>query len=460
MQNPPRGVRCIIDGFHMNTPSAAETAHYTASTPRSRKLQAHAERYLPGGSSRGTAHWTPYPFFAERGEGHYVFDVDGNRYLDFMLNATSLIHGHAHPDVTRAIQEQAAKGVAFSAPTEVQARLAEMLCERVPSVELARFTSSGTEATMNAIRAARAFTGRPKIAKIEGGYHGSHDFASVSVTTPADSLDPAGPAPAAEFPGLPQGVLDNVVVLPFNDLEACERVIRRRADDLACVIMEPVVSSFGYLPAEPGFLRGIRGLTRELGVLLIFDEVQSLRTAPGGAQERLGVAPDLTAMGKIIGGGLPVGAFGGRRDLMEQFDPQREDAIPHSGTFNANPLTMAAGDAALRRLTPDAYERLDRLGGQARAKLQAVLDELEVKAVVTGIASLFAIHFGIDEVTDYRSKLQADAAMTSAVFIGLLNEGVLLQQSCAGSLSTITSESDIDTLAAAVRRVVQRTAST
>ena len=442
----------------MTASPSAETSRYTESTPRSRDLQAQAERFLPGGSSRGTAYFAPYPFFVDRGEGHYVYDVDGNRYLDFMLNATSLIMGHAHPDVTRAIQEQAGRGVAFSTPTESQVRLAEMICDRIPSVDLVRFTSSGTEATMNAIRAARAFTGRSKIAKIEGGYHGSHDFASVSVTPSADSLDPDGPTPVPEFPGLPEAVLDNVVVLPYNDLETCEAVIREHGDELACVIMEAVVSNFGYLPGDAEFLRGIRRLTEQLGILLIFDEVQSFRIAPGGAQERLGVVPDLTALGKIIGGGLPVGAFGGRRELMEQFDPRRGDAIPHAGTFNANPMTMVAGEATLRHLTPDVYERMDRLGAGLRAKLQAVLDELEVHAVVTGIASLFAINFGVDSVRDYRSKLQGDSAMSSAVFIGLLNEGILLQEKCAGALSILTTESEVDTLVDAVRRVVQRVA--
>ena len=230
-------------------------------------------------------------------------------------------------------------------------------------------------------------------------------------------------------------MLDNVVVLPYNDLEACEAAIREHKGDLACVIMEAVVSNFGYLPGDVEFLRGIRRLTEDLGILLIFDEVQSFRVAPGGAQERLGVVPDMTALGKIIGGGLPVGAFGGRRDLMEQFDPRRPDAIPHAGTFNGNPMTMVAGDATLRALTPDVYERLDALGAGLRAKLQAVLDELEVRAVVTGIASLFAISFGVDAVTDYRSKLRGDPAMSSAVFTGLLNEGILLQEKCAGALS-------------------------
>ena len=257
---------------------------------------------------------------------------------------------------------------------------------------------------------------------------------------------------------MPDGVLDNVVVLPYNDLEACEAVIREHADDLACVIMEAVVSNFGYLPGDDEFLRGIRRLTEELGILLIFDEVQSFRIAPGGAQERLGVVPDMTALGKIIGGGLPVGAFGGRRDLMEQFDPRRPDPIPHAGTFNGNPMTMVAGEATLRALTPEVYERMDALGATLRAKLQAVLDELEVQAVVTGVGSLFGISFGVDSVRDYRSKLEGDAAMSSAVFTGLLNEGVLLQEKCAGALSVLTTEAEVDALVDAVRRVVQRVA--
>ena len=440
----------------MKESASIESKRYSASTPNSRRLQLQAEQYLPGGSSRGTAYFKPYPFFVDRGEGHYIYDIDQNRYLDFMLNATSLILGHAHPHVTRAIQSQAMHGVAFSGPTEAQIRLGQILCDRLPSIDLVRFTSSGTEATMNAIRAARAFTGRSKIAKIEGGYHGSHDFASVSVTPSVDILNPDGPTSIPEFPGLPESVLQNVIVLPFNDLERCQNLIRYHKEELACVILEAVVSNFGYIPADSKFLQGIRDITNDLEILLVFDEVQSFRISPGGAQEHLGVTPDLTALGKIIGGGLPVGAFGGRRDLMEQFDPVSENNIPHSGTFNANPMTMVAGEATLNHLTPDVYQRLDRLGDNLRAKLQSVLDELGVNSTVTGTASLFAIHFGIDKVTDYRTKVREDTKMSSALFMGLLNEGILLQQSCAGALSTLTNEKDIDTLVDAVRRVVQR----
>ena len=433
-----------------------EIDQYVASTPVSRRKQAEAEDYLPGGSSRGTAYFGPHPHFIERGQGHYIHDADGNRLLDFMINATSLILGHAHPDVTRAIQEQAARGTAFTGPTDPQVRLAKILTERVPSLDLVRFTNSGTEGTMMAIRAARAFTGREKIAKFEGGYHGAHEYVSVSVRPPLEKLDPSGPTPIPEHPGLPQSILDQVIVLPYNDLDWCERVLRENAREVSCLIMEPVVSSFGYLPGDIEFLRGIRELTTELGIVLIYDEVQSFRIAPGGAQETLGVIPDMTAFGKIIGGGTPVGAFGGKAELMEMFDPTKGAQIAHAGTFNANPVTMAAGEVVMNHLTPDVYERMNALGGELRAKLRAVFDEFEVPAQVTGIGSLFGIHFTSEEITDYRSVVRGNQMMRAAMFTGLLNEGVLLQGAAAGAMNSLTTGSEIDTLVDATRRVVER----
>ena len=280
-----------------------EIDRYTASTPRSREVLAEAAKYLPGGSTRGAQYFPPYPFVAERGEGLYLYDIDGNRYLDYVINATSLILGHAHPRVVKAIQDKADFGTAFSVPTEDQTRLAKILCERIPSLERVRFTNSGTEGTLMAIRAARAHTGRHKIAKFEGAYHGSHEYVQVSVSPKAESLDPNGTAGVAEYDGLPPSVLEDVVVLPYNDLATSERLLRENKDDISCLVMEAISSSFGYLPAEKEFLQGIRAVTEELGIILIFDEVQSLRVAPGGAQELLGVTPDMTAMGKIIGGG-------------------------------------------------------------------------------------------------------------------------------------------------------------
>lgn len=433
-----------------------EVEQYWAKTPRSRQLQEEAERYLPGGSTRDAQYFDPYPIFVDRGEGRYVYDADGNSYLDFMINATSLIMGHAHPDIVRALQEQTEKGTAFSGPTEAMIRLSKLLCERIPSVDTIRFTNSGTEGTMMAIRAARAFTGKPKIAKFEGGYHGSHEAVSVSVGPSADKLDPNGPTAIPEYPGQPQGIVDDVLVMPYNDLEASERLIRAHSSELSCVIMEPISSSFGYLPADPDFLKGIRDVTKEHGILLIFDEVQSLRVAPGGAQDLFGVVPDLTAMGKIIGGGMAVGAFGGREDVMALFDPTGGGAdLGHSGTFNANPMTAVAGEVTMNHLTPEVYARMSGLGETLREKLRAVFAEFEVPAQVTGVASLFGIHFTSDDITDYRSVLYSDGQMLKGLFTGMLNEGVLLKGGY-GALNTLTTERDMDTLVDTTRQVVQR----
>ena len=433
-----------------------ENDAYTAARPNSKRLQAEAERYLPGGSSRATQYFGPFPFFMDRAEGHYVYDVDGHRYLDFMLNATTFIAGHANPDVVRAVQDQSEKGFSFGAPSESQVRLAKELCERVPSLDQVRFTNSGTEGTLNAIRLARAYTGRHKFAKFEGGYHGNHEYVSVSVGPPLDKLDPDGPTAIPEWPGQPPSVVEDVVVLPYNDLEGCERVLRERAHELACVIMEPVSSSFGYLPGDKSFLEGMRDLTRELGIVLIFDEVQSFRISRGGAQEYLGVIPDITTFGKVVGGGLPVGAWGGRADLMALYDPATGPVVSHAGTFNANPMTMVAGEATLQQLTPEAFQRMNALGEQLREKLRAVLGELDIDVQVTGIGSLFAIHFTTEEIRDYRSTMRGDQKMKDLLFVGLLNEGIMLTAKCAGALCTLTTESEVDALVDAVRRVGQR----
>jgi glutamate-1-semialdehyde 2,1-aminomutase len=307
-----------------------------------------------------------------------------------------------------------------------------------------------------AIRAARAFTGRPRLAKFEGGYHGSHEHVAVSVKPPASALDPDGPTAIPEYPGQPAGTLRDVLVLPYNDLGTCERLLRAHRHEIACLIVEPISSSFGYLPAEPEFLRGLRKLTEELGIVLIFDEVQSFRVAPGGAQELFGIIPDLTTLGKIIGGGMPVGAFGGRRALMAQFDPTAGGRVAHAGTFNANPMTLVAGEAVMQALTPAVYRQLDEIGGRLRARLRAALDGTGVPAQVTGIASLFGIHLTARPIRSYRDVVTVDAELTRAVFTGLLNEGILLQTSLAGALGVMTTETEVEALADAVRRVILR----
>ena len=323
---------------------------------------------MPGGNSRTTTFFDPYPFYIQRGQGAHVWDADGTDRIDFNGNYTSLILGHAHPDVVKAAQQAAEHGLSFPGPTEHEIRLAELLKRRVPSVESIRFTNSGTEATMNAVRLARAFTGRPKIAKFEGAYHGTHDWVMVSVGgDPKAGGSRKRPKSVAWSAGLPPAVLKHVVVLPWNDPEACEQILEAEAAHLACLIVDPLLCNAGLIRPADGFLQRLRAITERHGIVLIFDEVISFRVAWGGAQERLGVRPDLTTFGKIIGGGLPVGAFGGRADVMNFYDPRKGGArISHGGTFNANPVTMAAGVATLNAVTPEAYTRLDALGERLR----------------------------------------------------------------------------------------------
>ncbi|MBI2554902.1 MAG: aspartate aminotransferase family protein [Candidatus Rokubacteria bacterium] len=430
---------------------------YEARTPRSKALHARAVKVMPGGNSRTTTFFDPYPFYAARGEGARIWDVDGVERLDFNGNYTSLILGHAPPEVVKAIQEAAALGASFPAPTEHEVRLAEILTQRIPSMETVRFANSGTEATMNAVRVARAFTGRHKIAKFEGAYHGTHDWVMVSVTP---DLALAGsrkrPKPVAGSAGIPPAVLKHVVVLPWNDPDACEKTLVREADSLAALLVDPLLGIGGVLPPAPGFLERLREVTARRGILLIFDEVISFRVAPGGAQERFGVRPDLTTLGKIIGGGLPVGAFGGQADVMAAFDPRGgRGRISHGGTFNANPLTMAAGVATLEALTPERYRQLDLLGERLRSGMTALLRRLKRPGQVSGVGSLFCLHWTKKRLTDYRSSRPEDPGEPLRVFMGLLNHGVLLTQRGLGCCSAAMAEADVDGFVAALEGVLQ-----
>src|SRR5438067_12152982 len=375
---------------------------------------------MPGGTTRTTTYFDPYPLYIERGEGCRVWDVDGVERIDMIGNYTAMILGHAHPKILEAIRRQAARGTGFAAANPVEVELAELLGQRVPSLDSVRFCSSGTEATMFAIRLARAFTGRPKIARIEGGYHGTHDYAEVS-THPAlsEAGPPEDPAPRPDSIGTPEWALEQVVVLPFNNPDAAERIIRREGSRLAAVILEPIIGAGGVIAATTEFLRRLRDVTRELGVLLIFDEVISFRVAPGGAQERYGVTPDLTTLGKIIGGGLPVAAFGGRGDVMELLDPRRPGYLPQAGTLNGHPLGMAAGVATLELLTPEVYAELDRRGERTREGLRALFSEHEVAAQVTGISSLIQVDFTAQPVRSQRDVLATDARRRKVFVVDL-----------------------------------------
>jgi len=435
-----------------------ETAEYAAKTPRSRALHEEAAAVMPGGNSRTTTFFDPYPFYFQRGQGAHVWDADGIERVDFNNNYTSLVLGHATPDVIKAVQAVAESGLSFPGPTEHEIRLAEMITRRVPSVESLRFTNSGTEATMNAVRLARAFTDRTKIAKFEGAFHGTHDWVMVSVTGDTKSWgNRRKPKPIAWSAGIPPAVLKHVVVLPWNDPEACEEILTAEAANLAALIVDPYLCNGGLVPPADGFMTRLREITDRHGILLIMDEVISFRTAWGGGQERLGVRPDLTTFGKVIGGGLPVGAFGGRRDVMAFYDPRKGGArISQGGTFNANPVTMAAGVATLNALTPEAYTRLEALGDRLRGGITRLFANTRRKGQVTGVGSLFWLHWTTETLTDYRSTKPRDTEMATRVFMGMLNEGILMTQRGLGACSLAMSDDDVDRFVNALARVLAR----
>jgi len=435
-----------------------ELSEYLAKTARSRALHEDALAVMPGGNSRTTTFFDPYPFYIGRGQGAHVIDADGNDRIDFNGNYTSLVLGHATPEVVKAAQEAAALGMSFPGPTDHEIRLAEMLTRRIPSLQHVRFTNSGTEATMNAVRVARAFTGRTKIAKFEGAFHGTHDNVLVSVAPdPKVAGGRRRPKPVPSSEGIPSAVLKNVIVLPWNDADACEETLEREAGNLAALLVDPLLGIGGIIAPADGFLQRLRAVTERHGILLIFDEVISFRIAWGGAQERFGVRADLTTLGKIIGGGLPVGAFGGRPDIMAAYDPRRGAArISHGGTFNANPVTMAAGIATLNALTPEAYVRLDALGERLRGGVSRLLDATRRRGQVSGVGSLFCLHWTSSPLTDYRSSRPKDPHAPLRVFLALLNEGVLLTQRGMGACSLAMADEDIDRFVNALARVLSR----
>ena len=413
---------------------------------------------MPGGDTRNSIYWDPFPIYITSGDGTTLTDADGNQRTDFVNNMTTLILGHRPPEVTSALTEQISKGLSFPAPSPSVVRWAELMCERVPSLDKVRFVNTGTEATLNAIRAARAFTGKQKLVKCEGAYHGNHDAIQISVVPPLDEAGKAdSPESVAAFPGISETAVDDIFIMPFNDIVTAEKIIRKHADELAAVIVEPVNGQCGMVPAKPEFLEGLRRLTDDLGIVLIFDEVIAFRIAYGGAQDYYGVKPDLTCFGKVVGGGMPVGAFGGRDDIMSLWDPSDGGSVvQHAGTFNGNPMTAVAGVATLESLTADKYEYLEHLGNMLRNKLRTLFAELEVPMSVTGVASLFALQFTPTEVIDYRTYATNNKEMLQTMFIGLLNEGFLMSNRCAGNVSTVHTEDDVDAFVLAVKNVLRR----
>lgn len=415
-----------------------ERETYLARTPASRALHVRAREVMPGGDTRSGTFHAPYPLFISQGDGCWLTDADGRRHLDTLYNFTSLLHGHAFPPIVEAINAQAARGTVHGTANALQVELAEVLRQRVPSVERLRFCNSGTEATLGAIRAARAFTGKPAILKMAGGYHGSHDPVSIAMSAGAGDLPP----------GITAGVAGEVIVGAFNDLDRTAALVRRHRDRLAAVIVEPMLGS-GAIVADAAFLHGLRAVTAECDMLLILDEVITFRLGVGGLQGVFGITPDLTSFGKIMGGGLPVGAFGGRADVMATFDPSRPGAIAHSGTYNGNAATMAAGLVALAHFDDAAVRALNATGDALRARLNAVIADAAIDAVVTGYGSLMQLHLTAPPVPTPEAALAADGRFVKLMHLALANRGVFSSTRQLYVVPTVVTPAHLDHFVAA-----------
>jgi len=398
--------------------------HLTLS--HSHTLYQEAQQLLPGGVNSPVRAFRGVggePIFIDSARGPYLFDVDGNRYLDYVQSWGPMILGHAHPSVVEAVIQASKRGFSFGAPTEAESELAKMVIESVPSIEMVRFVNSGTEATMSALRLARAYTGRHKIIKFSGCYHGHADMLLVQAGSGVATMG------LPDSPGVPPEATGNTLIAPYNDIEAVETLFHTYPTEIAAVIVEPVAANMGLVLPQPGFLEQLRSLTKAYGALLIFDEVMTgFRVALGGMQERVSIIPDLTCLGKIIGGGLPVGAYGGRREIMEQVAPL--GAMYQAGTLSGNPLAMAAGIATLTEMRkPGQYEELERKSQRLGDGLERVINETGVELQFARIGAMFCLYFTGQPVTDYASAKSSDTASYAQYFWNMLARGIYLPPS-------------------------------
>jgi len=422
-------------------------AEYRSWSEKSEQMSHRARKVFPGGDTRASAHYGPYPLVMEKAAGCHLVDADGHEIIDFMNNFTSLIHGHAHPAVVEAVSQQVASGSAYAAPSLNQIELAELIADRIPSIEQLRFCSSGSEATLMALRCARAHTGKQKIMKMEGGYHGSYELAEVSLVPYPESrgtLDHPVSLPVDK--SIPDSVLEDTVICPYNEPELAKHLISEHADELAAVIVEPVLGSMGMIPASKEFLQALRDETERLGIILIFDEVITLRLGAGGTQSIHGVNPDLTSMGKIIGGGLPVGGIGGKRELMQIFSPDVRENVFHASTFSGNALTMAAGLAAMSHYTDAEAKRLNRLGDKLRDGFNLTLQQNGIRGQAVGLGSLTNLHLTDEPLHDSRDSLVGMVAaghISSLLHLGMLRRGVMSASRLMYCISTPMGEDEI-----------------
>ncbi len=420
-------------------------------TSKSKELYNEARKVIIGGVSRNTIFRKPFPHYASKASGCYITDIEGTVRVDFANNMAALIHGHAYPPIIDAVTEQLQKGTAYTLASEIEVAFAKLLTERVEGFERIRFVNSGTEAVMTMIKASRAYTGRAKIAKAEGTYHGTYDYAEVSqASNPSNWGNLESPKSVPIAFGTPESVLNDVVVFPYNDIERTIAILDKQADQIACVIIDPVPHRVGLVQGTNEFVEAVYNWTRKNGALLVFDEVITLRVNYGGAQEKYSVIPDLTALGKIIGGGFPVGAIAGRADVMKVFDPHESKLLfPHSGTFSANPITMTAGYKAMEFFDRKAVSKLNTLAQKAVSQIHEVIKLTDVPVSITGSGSMFRMHLTETPPKTYREAYQTKEAKT--VINKLLDymyfkENTLMINTFSCMLSTVMGQNEIDKL--------------
>jgi glutamate-1-semialdehyde 2,1-aminomutase len=387
---------------------------------KSEELFKESKKFLPGGVDSPVRAYKPYPFFAEYAKGSKIVDVDGKSYLDYCLAYGPMVLGHANPDVMAEVVAQLKKGSAYGVPTENEIELAKLVVKKVPCAEMVRFVNSGTESTMSAIRLARAATGRKKIIKFEGAYHGAHDYVLVK--------SGSGAAGLPDSPGVPDETTKNTILIPFNNEEGIVDIIKAEGESIAAIIVEPIMGNIGIIPPMDKYLEFLRDITLKNGIILIFDEViTGFRISEGGAQEYFGVTPDLVTFGKILGGGFPIGAISGKKELMEMLAPSGN--VYQAGTFNGNPISITAGLATLKQLNNSFYSAMNTKGDSLRNGIQDILDVHNLDYQVAGLSSMFQIYFTENEVWNYEDAKTADTEKFNIFFQTLLNKGVFIPPS-------------------------------
>jgi len=434
---------------------------FESRTKKSRELFEEARKLLPGGVSGSAAYMAPHPVYVDKAVGGRLIDVDGNEYIDLLLGGFPNILGHSPAPVLEAVKRQLDRGTAPILFHEVGIDLAKKITKHMPHLEMIRFCNTGSEATQNAYRAARSWTKKDKVAKIEGGYNGQHDYVLISGISGRVDGPPHKPIPVADCAGIPKFITDNTIVLPFNDIDATVSIIKEHASELAAVLIEPMAGfGMGDVPADREYLEALREVTKANNVILIYDEVVTAFRigGMGGASKHYGVAPDLDCFGKPIGGGFPIGAFGGRRDIMEQTcDPAAdpEYKIFHSGTFTGNPVSMTAGLACLTELETKDYAYIDDLAEKVRLGLERIAAEQGIKMQVTGISSMFYPHFHGEPIRNQRDRLKADAAKNREFCLGMIGHGVYLPPNHPAAICFAHTESDSDQILSVAEKVIK-----